>query len=432
MRGVQTESEPKIPCHEPSLGADWKSEVWPLKKRGNKDFELCEGHRVSKRSVILIRSVVSSPAGRINTPEPPTFGVEEEFLLVDPHTGEPVPLNTAVAEHAARHGVELELELTSCQVETTSDVASSSDDLRRDLTRLRRVAADAAEAAGARLLAVALPPTVAPEFPITDKPRYREIAERFGMIAHEQGICGCHVHVAVPTREVAIQVSNRLRSSLPLLLALTANSAVYRNADSGHASWRSVLWARWPSAGPPPHFESAADYDAAVRMMLDAGAMLDAGMVYWDARPSANFPTIEVRVSDVPATVAETVLFATLVRALVMTAMDDEERGEPIPPLTPHALKAAYWKAAREGLQGELIDLGDSHARRPAPALLDAFVDRLEPALTSLGEYDMVKAELRRVVADGNGAARQRRAWNRRRDASDVIDEAAAATVEGV
>lgn len=375
---------------------------------------------------------MNSPAGRINTPDPPTFGVEEEFLLVDPHTGEPVPLNTAVAEHAARHGVELELELTTCQVETTSDIASSSDDLRRDLTRLRRVAADAANAAGARLLAVALPPTVAHEFPITDKPRYREIAERFGMIAHEQGICGCHVHVAVPTREVAIQVSNRLRSSLPLLLALTANSAVYRNADSGHASWRSVLWARWPSAGPPPHFESAADYDAAVRMMLDAGALLDDGMVYWDARPSANFPTIEVRVADVPATVAETVLFATLVRALVMTVMDDEERGEPIPPLTPHALKAAYWKAAHDGLQGQLIDLGDSHARRAAPALLDAFVDRLEPALTTLGEYEVVKAELRRVVADGNGAARQRRAWNRRRDASDVIEEAAAATVEGV
>ena len=93
---------------------------------------------------------------------------------------------------------------------------------------------------GAQLLAVGLPPTVPHEFPITDTPRYREIAERFGMIAHEQGICGCHVHVAVPDRDAAIQVSNRLRPWLPLLLALTANSAVYRNADTGYASWRSV------------------------------------------------------------------------------------------------------------------------------------------------------------------------------------------------
>ena len=104
----------------------------------------------------------------------------------------------------------------------------------------------------------------------------------------------------MPTREAAIQVSNRLRPWLPLLLALTANSAVYRNTDTGYASWRSVLWARWPSAGPPPQFDSVDEYDAVVRMLRHAGAMLDDGMVYWDVRPSANFPTIEVRVADVP------------------------------------------------------------------------------------------------------------------------------------
>jgi glutamate---cysteine ligase / carboxylate-amine ligase len=375
---------------------------------------------------------VNDPMGRINTPVGPSVGVEEEFLLVAPRTGEPMALNAEVAEHAAARGVELQLELTSCQVETTSDVAWSSDDLRRDLTRLRRTAADAAQAAGARLLAVALPPTLPHDFPITDKPRYRRIAERFGMIAHEQGISGCHVHVAVEDRELAIKVSNRLRSWLPLLLALTANSAVYRNADTGHASWRSVLWGRWPSAGPPPHFDSADEYDATVRMMIETGAMLDDGMVYWDVRPSANFPTIEVRVADVPATVAETVLFATLVRALVMTVIGDEERDVAAPPLPAPALRAAYWKAARYGLDGELIDPLDGHALRPASVLLNAMVDLVTPALTTLGEDDMVRTEVERVLAEGNGAARQRRAWQLRRKVSDVVDEAAAATVEGL
>ena len=178
----------------------------------------------------------------------PSVGVEEEFLLVDPHTGEPVAKNSDVAERAARHGVDLQLELTTCQVETTSDVAETSSQLRQQLTTLRQVAAGAAVEAGATLLAVGLPPTVPHSFPITDTPRYRQIGERFGMIASEQGICGCHVHVEVPDRDAAIAVSNRLRPWLPLLLALTANSAIYRNSDSGHASWRSVLWARWPSA----------------------------------------------------------------------------------------------------------------------------------------------------------------------------------------
>lgn len=101
--------------------------------------------------------------------------------------------------------------------------------------------ADAADEADATLLAVGLPPTVPQHFPITDSPRYRRIGERFGMIASEQGICGCHVHVEVPDRDAAIAVTNRLRPWLPLLLALTANSAIYRNADSGYATWLTVL-----------------------------------------------------------------------------------------------------------------------------------------------------------------------------------------------
>ena len=186
-------------------------------------------------------------------------------------------------------GVELQLELTSCQVETATEVANTSEQLRAELTRLRRIAAEAAEADGARLLAVGLPPTVPHEFPITDNPRYRQIAERFGMIAHEQGICGCHVHVEVPDRDAAIRVSNRLRPWLPLLLALTANSAVYRNTDTGYASWRSILWQRWPSAGPPPHFESADEYDAVVRDA--AGQRARCWTTGWSIGTSARRPT---------------------------------------------------------------------------------------------------------------------------------------------
>jgi carboxylate-amine ligase len=358
----------------------------------------------------------------------PTFGVEEEFLLVDPTTGEPVAVNRAVARHAADHGVKLQLELTSCQIETNTDVVAGSDELRQQLTRLRRIAADAAAASGARLIAAALPPTRPYEFPITDTPRYREIAAKFGMVA-EEGICGVHVHVAVPSRELAVRVSNRLRPWLPLFLALTANSAVYRNTDTGYASWRSIVWARWPSAGPPPHFDSVDEYDGMVGLLRRAGAMLDGGMVYWDVRPSAKFPTIEVRVADVPATVAETVLLATLIRATVMTALADERCGEPTPPLAPHALKAAYWRSARDGIDGNAIDLLESHASVPARKLLDRLVERVRPALEAVGDYDTVNAELACLDCQGNGAMRQRRAWQRRHDAKDVIAELAAATL---
>jgi carboxylate-amine ligase len=359
----------------------------------------------------------------------PTFGVEEEFLLVDPESGEPVPVNRVVAQEAKTRGIDLQLELTSCQVETTSDVADTSDELRSDLTRMRSIAAESASACGARLLAVGLPPSVPHQFPITDTPRYRKIADMFGMIAQEQGICGCHVHVAVPDRGAAIQVSNWLRPWLPLLVALSANSAIYRGADSGYASWRSILWARWPSAGPPPYFESVDDYDATVDMLIDTGAVLDDGMVYWDVRPSSRFPTIEVRAADVPLTVSETVLLATLIRAAVMTALDELESGLPPARVAAEILRAAYWKAARDGLSRSAIDLAGGCRSAPTRHLLEGFVRRIGPALDRLGEHSHVRDELNRISVAGNGAMRQIRAWRRRGEIADVIDEVAKATL---
>jgi carboxylate-amine ligase len=358
----------------------------------------------------------------------PTFGVEEEFLLVDPETGEPAPCNSEVAAEAKRRGTTLQLELSSCQVETTSGVAASSAELGAELALLRRTAAQAAEASGVHLLALGLPPVTPHEFPVTDTERYRRIGAQFGMVAHEQGICGCHVHVEVPGRAAAIKVSNWLRPWLPSLLALSANSALYRNTDTGYASWRSILWRRWPAAGAPPFFASPEQYDRTVRMLVESGVILDHKMIYWDVRPSANFPTVEVRVADVPATVDETVLLATLIRAAVMTALEAHGRGDDGGRLPPAALRAAYWKAAHDGLSGHLLDSLPDRGAVPARQHLDALVQRVRPALDALGEYDRVTQELDRITAQGNGAMRQRKVWQERGDMRDVIADAAAAT----
>jgi glutamate---cysteine ligase / carboxylate-amine ligase len=359
----------------------------------------------------------------------PTVGVEEEFLLVDPRTGQPAPRNNEVAADAQRQGVTLQLELSSCQVETTSRVATTSAQLGEELARLRRTAAQAAEGDGVRLLALGLPPATPHEFPVTDTERYRRIGAKFGMVAHEQGICGCHVHVEVPDRAAAIQVSNWLRPWLPSLLALSANSALYRNADTGYASWRSVLWRRWPAAGAPPFFASPEEYDRTVRMLVDTEVILDQKMIYWDVRPSENFPTVEVRVADVPATVAETVLLATLVRAAVMTALDARGQADDVGRLPPAALRAAYWKAAHDGLSGRTLDLIHGRGAVPAREQLGALVQRVRPALDALGEYDRAVDELDRITAQGNGAMRQLRAWRKRGEVMDVIAEATAATL---
>jgi len=176
-----------------------------------------------------------------------------------------------------------------------------------------------------------------------------------------------------------------LRPWLPSFLALSANSALYRNADTGHASWRSILWRRWPAAGAPPFFASPEEYDRTVRMLVDTEVILDHKMLYWDVRPSANFPTVEVRVADVPATVAETVLVATLIRAAVITALEATVQGDDIRRLPPGALRAAYWKAAHDGLSGRTIDLSYGRGSVPAREQLSTLVRRVRPALDALG-----------------------------------------------
>lgn len=356
---------------------------------------------------------------------PPSVGVEEEFLLVDPRTGAPVGRNADVARTAADFGLDLQLEIMRCQVETSTRVHTNTPELLGELRELRRGAAACAEKNDAILLAVAVPPTIPDELmSVTSTPRYHRIAARFGRLAQEQGLCGCHVHVAISDREEALRASNFLRPWLPLLLALTANSAIYQGAETGYASWRNILWRRWPSAGPPPHFATVADFDTAVESMLSLGIILDRKMVYWDVRPSITFPTVEIRVSDVPATVEETALLATLVRAAVMTA----NRVPDIPVIAEDVLRGAYWKAAHEGLDGLAIDPSDGHTI-PVQDLLAELIALVEPALVDLGDLAFVNDTVTALLLRGNGARRQLEAFRARGALSDVVDELAEATL---
>jgi carboxylate-amine ligase len=360
-----------------------------------------------------------------------TIGVEEEFLLLDPDTGVPVPgVNRAVGampEHLRGH---TRVEFRACQFELASAVTSELGQLRRHLTQIRSAAAEAAHAAGARLVAIGAAPVADPRPVVSDEPRYAEMAERFGALANDPAVCGCHVHIGVDDRELAVLVSNHLRLQLPTLQAMTANSPFCDGVDTGYASWRSILFGRWPSVGPTPHFKDASAYDAAVRRMIDSGVMMDEAMVYWYARLSARYPTIEVRVGDVCPTVGDTVLVAALVRGLVAHAVDQVRRGVLAPPVPDSLVSAAHWRAAREGLDGELVDLRDG-AVRPAWDVVDAMVDAARPALTRLGDWPTVARHLAALRRWGNGATRQRRIHRRSGTVGAVLDELVTLTTDG-
>ncbi|MDV6230087.1 carboxylate-amine ligase [Rhodococcus cercidiphylli] len=358
----------------------------------------------------------------------PTLGVEEEFLLVDPATGTPVMNNSDVIRTAERAGLQLGSELTPCQVETATPILDSARQLRANLVAMRSTAAQAAREHGARLLAVGVPPLAASEHPITDTDRYRRIAANFRHIADEQAICGCHVHVGVPDRATAIEVCNHLRPWLPTLLAISANSPISGGLDTGYASWRSIMWSRWPSAGPPPFLTSAEHYDNVMAAMLHCGAIIDEGQIYWDVRPSVRYPTVEVRVCDVPSTVGETVVLATLVRALVMTALAAIDRGDGAPTVSEGALRTAYWRAARDGISDRLVDPGGTHTV-PAEHAVELLLRHTAEALEGLDEHRMVRSSLSSLFRLGNGAVRQRRVHAAGGGVSTVVSFLADATI---
>jgi carboxylate-amine ligase len=350
---------------------------------------------------------------------PLTVGVEEEFLLVDYRTRRVSPGAPQVLAAAAGRLPGLQPEITQFQVETATPICHTMAEIRENLVGSREKLAGAVRRQGLRLAAVGTPVLgrAAPP-PLTDSERYRQMASEFGAVTDGLSICGCHVHVGISGPDEGIRASNYLRPWLPVLLALSANSPFWEGRDTGYASWRYLVWARWPTAGPPPVFESAEQYERAVRSLMQAGAAIDRAMAYWDIRLSQHHPTIELRVCDVAATADEAVLIAALTRAMVATALEDTR-----PPLAmpQHLLKAAGWRAARDGLDGSCVNPVTGHTL-PTPVLVRQLVGRVRPALEDAGDLDLVLDLLESVVAKGCGADRQRRAYARNGKLTDVVD----------
>ena len=378
------------------------------------------------------------------------MGVEEELLVVDPG-GTPVPLAAAALRIAARRGegetveahdradedenavedddARLVPELKAQQLELGTHVCSTLTEVAAQLRHWRARADAAAATVGARVAALATSPV--PVQPLaTPNRRYQRMAEAFGLTTDEALTCGSHVHVSVADDEEGVAVLDRIRVWLPVLTALTGNSPFWSGRDTGYASYRSQVWNRWPSAGPNELFGTPAAYHRLVDDLLATDTVLDDGMVYFDARLSATWPTVEVRVSDVALRVQDAVLLAGLVRGLVETAAGDWRSGRPAPDVRAEVLRVAGWRAGRSGLVGELVHPGTG---RPAPAaeVVAALVDHVRDALDDSGDLPLVQRSVADLLARGTGADLQRGVLTETGDLAAVVRAAVAATHGG-
>ena len=283
-----------------------------------------------------------------------------------------------------------QLELTSC----------------RGAARLRTALADAAERAGARLVAVGARPAAGPHARIVDKPRYHRMRERFGDLSPGAGINGMHVHVSVPDPETGVQVLNHLRPWLPIFQAATANSPLFDGRDTGYASWRSMLW----DAGPPSARRRTWSPTSSTRRWSPTwspAARCSTRECSTGTPGCPQLPTVEIRMGDVCPTLDDAMLLAALARALVATILQDVRAGRPAPDVPHPLLMAAHWRAAHDGLEG-LTSTWRPGRPRPAWRLMRQLFDYVRPELDRHGDLETATVLMGRLRSHGTGAARQR------------------------
>ncbi|GGO93061.1 glutamate--cysteine ligase [Wenjunlia tyrosinilytica] len=352
-----------------------------------------------------------------------SVGVEEELLLLDAESFEPRALSSAVLASArrGRSGTDeaFDAELQRQQLEFATRPQTRMQDLAAEIARWRAEAARHAESLGAAVAALATSPLpVSPT--LSTGERYQWMQERYGLTADEQLTGGCHVHVSVDSDEEGVAVLDRIRPWLSVLLAMSANSPFWQGQDSGYASYRSRVWGRWPSAGPVEIFGSAGRYHELVQAMVATGALRDEGMIYFDARLSRTYPTVEIRVADVCLNADDTALLATLVRALVETAARQWRDDEPPSRHSVGLLRLATWQAGREGLDGQLIHPA---TMEPASAetVVRALFDHVRDALEDTDDLVPAQDALAEILKRGNGARTQRELLEQTGSLRDIV-----------
>ena len=338
-------------------------------------------------------------------------GVEEEFHVTDLATRRLTAWADKLMDHlpASSFGSELQRSV----LEANSRPWVRLTDLAQDIAELRRAAVAVAEPLGLGIVAAGTVPLADPNTDqVTPDPRYERMRGEYRMLVREQLICGTQVHVDVADRDLAIAVARRVTPWLPVLLALSASSPFWLGTDTGYASYRTLIWRRWPTAGALFGFESAAEYDQTITNLIRSGIITDSGMIYFDVRPSAHLPTLELRICDSCPRLEDVFLLAGLFRALVTRETVAVYEGRPLAPMRHELLQAATWRAARSGLQGDLVD---PLTATPVPAarLVGRLLAGLRPALESAGDWDLVSELTRSALARGSSAARQRAARGR-------------------
>ena len=340
-----------------------------------------------------------------------TLGVEEEYLVVDRETRDlvqhPDPGFLSACEDLI--GEQVTPEYLQCQVEIGTKPVASPGEARSELARLRRGVAHAAARFGYAPIAASTHPFARwREQTHTRKPRYDDLRADLGQNVRRLLICGCHVHVGIEDEDLRVDLMNQAVYFLPHILALTCSSPFWEAEDTGLSSYRLSVFDALPRTGLPDVVNSYGEYERLVSQMVAAGCLEDATKIWWDVRPSAKFPTVESRISDVCTRVDDAACIAALHQCLYAFLWRLRSRNQRWRIYPQTLIRENRWRAQRYGTEGGLVDFGQGKLTSFAD-LVEEWIEMLGPEAERLGCLKEL-LHVRVMVRDGNSAARQRRA----------------------
>jgi carboxylate-amine ligase len=341
---------------------------------------------------------------------PFTLGVEEELQLMHAESWELASRYEEVFGEAEAADARIRPELMQSTVEVATQPANTVAEAIAETRELRRRLRDEADARGYLVASAGTHPFSRWEHQeVTDRPRYAELIEALQWSAERQLIFGLHIHVGLATAQQAIAVANALRTWLPELLALSANSPFWHGRDTGLASARSKVFDTMPRSGLPPAFASFEEFELLVERGVRTGSFEDYTYIWWDLRPHPRLGTIEIRICDAQTRLESVAALVALTQALVATLAERFER-EGVLASQPVTLVAENkWRAARYGLEAELVDLARDE-QRPARDAVRALAELAAPAAQRLGCSDEL-ALVGSLLERGDGASEQRAAY---------------------
>ncbi len=341
---------------------------------------------------------------------PLTMGVEEELLLLDADCGLLADGQSVLDRIDPERRDSVSTEIFATQIEMKTGICLDAGQAVRELVEVRRAVADT----GARLMGSGVYPGGAGEPQLVERARYETVKRDLASLLSTPP-CALHVHVGMPDPETAVAVANAMRHHLPLLAALTANSPFRDGGDTGMASARASVVRSYPRFEMPRAFRDYEDFVRVADQLIAAAGVEDYTYIWWDVRPHPNLGTVEVRGMDVQPRAEQNAAVAALIQALAAKEIDRPGA----PGLTREAIEESYYQAGRYGLQARLMV--DDHTAAPALEVARGTLAEALPYAEQLGGAGAFE-ELDRIVAEGNGADRQRRVHAERGMAALLAD----------